>query len=145
MAESGNGQEPYVTLAEAGRISGKHPDAIRALIRRGRLQGRKSNTGHWLVQIPAGWMAESEPGDDVDTPGLHRTITELHQEVAGLRERCGRAESGLDSERTERARERAMLESVVGDLRADRDRLAAELALARKGWLERVLEAVRRR
>jgi hypothetical protein len=33
----------------------------------------------------------------------------------------------------------------VADLRAERDRLAVELIEARKGWLERLLEAVRRR
>jgi hypothetical protein len=32
-----------------------------------------------------------------------------------------------------------------GDLRAERDRLTADLAEARKGWLERLLEATRRR
>jgi hypothetical protein len=33
----------------------------------------------------------------------------------------------------------------VADLRAERDRLAAELAEARKGWLERLIEAIRKR
>jgi hypothetical protein len=32
----------------------------------------------------------------------------------------------------------------LANLRAERDRLAAELAEARKGWLVRVLEALRR-
>jgi ABC-type branched-subunit amino acid transport system substrate-binding protein len=34
---------------------------------------------------------------------------------------------------------------ALAAVEAERDRLAAELALARKGWLERVLEAVRRK
>jgi hypothetical protein len=36
-------------------------------------------------------------------------------------------------------------ERIIGELKGERDRLAAALTDARKGWLERVLEAVRRR
>jgi hypothetical protein len=41
--------------------------------------------------------------------------------------------------------ERARADAALAAERSRGDRLAAELALARKGWLERVLEAVRRR
>jgi uncharacterized membrane protein len=54
--------------------------------------------------------------------------------VADLRERCGRAE-GLAQAR----------EAQVADLRAERDRLVAELAEARKPWVVRLVEAIRRR
>jgi hypothetical protein len=39
----------------------------------------------------------------------------------------------------------AALAAALDYEHAERSRLAAELAEARKGWLERVLEAVRRR
>jgi hypothetical protein len=49
-----------------------------------------------------------------------------------------------DMQAAAHTRERETLQTVIGDLRTERDRLAAELALARKSWLERVLEALRR-
>jgi hypothetical protein len=45
----------------------------------------------------------------------------------------------------ERERERAAAQAQVADLRAERDRFAAELAEARRPLLLRLLEAVRRR
>ena len=56
---------------------------------------------------------------------------------------------GSRSELAASTRRESDLQALVVDLRRDRealqatiDRLAAELALARKGWLERLLEAV---
>jgi hypothetical protein len=54
--------------------------------------------------------------------------------LAELRERCGRAE-GLAEARAQH----------IASLEAERGRLAVELADARRGWLERLLEAVRRK
>jgi hypothetical protein len=54
--------------------------------------------------------------------------------MAELRERLGRTEGEL-------AGLRVALEHVT----AERDRLLTELVQARKGWLERLLEAVRRK
>jgi hypothetical protein len=108
------------------------------MIRRGRLPARKGNAGQWLVQIPAGMMAESDPAIDSD-------LAELREEVADLRVALARVEAERDSQVAERSRERADLEAVAVDLRAQRDRLVGELAQARKGWLERVLDAVRGR
>jgi hypothetical protein len=70
-----------------------------------------------------------------DTVNAH---TDMLVQLARLEER-------LAVQASAHARERQVLETVIGDLRAERDRLAVELVQARKGWLERVLEAVRRR
>jgi K+-transporting ATPase c subunit len=138
MAESETGEEPWLSLAEAGRRTGRHPDALRAMIRRGRLTGRKGNAGQWLVQVPTGLVSESDSAEDPD-------MAELREEVADLRVAVARAESERDSQTAERVRERETLQAVITDLRAERDRLTGELTEARKGWLERLLEAVRRR
>jgi hypothetical protein len=41
--------------------------------------------------------------------------------------------------------ERGVLQSQVSDLRAERDRLAGELAEARRPWVVRVIETLRRK
>jgi hypothetical protein len=54
--------------------------------------------------------------------------------MADLRERLGRTEGEL-----------AGLRVALGHVTAERDRLLTELVQARKGWLERLLEVVRKR
>ena len=143
----------WLSLAEVGRRTGRHPDTLRAMIRRGRLSGRKSNSGAWLVQMPvSGSDPERRPdvsggspegyrngsGSDPDIDPDERDF--LRQELLDARERVARAEGELAAE----ARRSIDLLAVIGDLRTDRDRLAAELAEARKGWLERLQEALRK-
>jgi hypothetical protein len=121
------------------------------MIRRGRLNGRKSNSGAWLVQMPlpgadpghhpnsSSGSPEGRPyssgvdrdeGPDIDPKELALLRQELVQastwaaraegELAGLREALTRADAALAHAH-------------------------AELALARRSWLERLLEAVRRK
>src|SRR5690242_15710007 len=52
-AEDGQPEEPRVTLAEAAAMTGRPPEAIRAMIRRGKLRAIKGNDGRTLVTIPA--------------------------------------------------------------------------------------------
>jgi hypothetical protein len=124
------------------------------MIRRGRLNGRKSNSGAWLVQMPVsgadpeshpnglGGGPEGHPNGPGSAPDIDPDERDfLRQELLDARERAARAEGELAAE----ARRSTDLLAVIGDLRTDRNRLATELAEARKGWLERVLEAVRRR
>jgi hypothetical protein len=59
---------------------------------------------------------------------------DLLPDLLEARDRAARAEAALVEVRAALAREQARA-----------DRLEAELAEARKGWLERLLEAVRRR
>ena len=61
--------------------------------------------------------------------------------VAELRERLGRAEGELAAE----LRHSQGLAEAMSRAEARADRLAAELAEARKGWLERLIGAVRQR
>jgi hypothetical protein len=133
-----SGQEPWVGLTEAGRMTGRHPDALRAMIRRGKLQGRKNNAGQWLVQIPPGMLAESDSADDPDMAGV---VAELRDELLEARVAGARAEAERDSAVGNLADARATIERE----RARADRLEAALAEARRPWLARVLEGLRRR
>jgi hypothetical protein len=66
-------------------------------------------------------------------------------QVTRLEERLAAAEAlavGLRTDLERRQRDQA---AVTADLRAERDRLAAELAEARKPVLVRLVEALRRR
>ena len=65
---------------------------------------------------------------------LAAELAGAHEAVREGRDRAARAEG-----------ERGALQAQVADLSAERDRLAGELAEARKGWLERLLEAVWRK
>jgi hypothetical protein len=146
------GNEPWLTLGEAGRRSGRHPDTLRAMIRRGRLEGQKGNRGEWLVRLPArmlsgsapeerpggpGNVPEGDPDDPEERPGGAGGL----EEVAELRQALGRAEGEL-----------AAKDALVAELcaRAERaevraDRLEAALAEARRPWLAKVLEGLRRK
>jgi hypothetical protein len=126
MAESEPAQEPWLTLAEAARRTGRHPDALRAMVRRGRLPGRKGNAGQWLVQVPA--RPESESGQPSD-PDMAAQVAMLHEELAESRVAAARAEA-----------ERDAVQTVVADVRAalaverERgDRLESALANMRRG------------
>src|SRR5918998_5576972 len=86
------GQEtepPMVPLAEAAALSGKHPEALRSMVRRGQLPARRDNRKGWLVAVPQ--PVESEGGPVADRPltNLEDAIAELRDELAGLREALG--------------------------------------------------------
>ena len=75
MAEAGRPAEPFVTLAEASAATGRPAEAIRAMIRRGRLKSLKGNDGRTLVAIPAAMRQE---------PGQPRVGRVAGREVADL-------------------------------------------------------------
>jgi hypothetical protein len=128
-----------LSQSEAGAKLGWKLNKVIAARRSGRLQGRKGNRGEWLVFVPDGLVpADPEPGH---TPAEAELETGLREEIAELKHALGRAEG----------RSEALLQqvsSLAENLAAERgrgDRLEAALAEARKGWLERLLEGMRRR
>ncbi len=143
-------EAPWLPLAEAGRRTGRHPDTLRAMIRRGRLSGRKSNGGAWLVQLPT-WMAsESGPegrpngsgGSPDDDPEIDpEEIALLRHELVQASTRAARAEGELSGLREALTRADTALAQARGDLADARK----ELAEARKPMLVRFVEAIRRR
>jgi uncharacterized small protein (DUF1192 family) len=142
---AGEGQEEPVAVQEAARRLGRSVDAVRAALRRGRLLGFKGNDGEWRVHLP-------KDEQELDEPGAG---TFLRQELDRLRRELEQARDGIETWRRQAEDSRVsvaelqtragMLQAALDRAHAERDRLAAELAEARKGWLERLLEAVRRR
>jgi hypothetical protein len=128
-------EPPWLTMSEAATRTGLHRDAIRSRARRGLIPSRRDNRGQWLVQITAETLATADQGDDRD---LAMVVADLQAEVADLRVTVARAEAERDAAKTVATTEVATKDMLVGELRT-------LLAEARKGWLERLLEALRRR
>jgi hypothetical protein len=62
-AEGSHPAQPVVSLAEAAVMTGRPAEAIRAMIRRGKLKALKGNDGRTLVAIPAEMIQPpSQPG-----------------------------------------------------------------------------------
>jgi hypothetical protein len=134
IAEPGH----WVTVSEAGSRLGWHPDRVKSALRRGRLQARKNNAGKWLVLLtepPAGSNrangAADGSADDTVMAGL---VAGLRDQVAEARERAAHAEGRA-----------AILAESLAKAEARADRLEAALIEARKSWLERLSEVLRRR
>src|SRR3954447_15684374 len=56
MSEStpdGRAADPLVTLAEAAAAMGRPKEALRAMIRRGKLEAIRGNDGRFLVRLPS--------------------------------------------------------------------------------------------
>ena len=146
------GNEPWLTLGEAGRRSGRHPDTLRAMIRRGRLEGRKGNRGEWLVRLPPRMLSGADPEGHLGTPGRAPEgdpdapeegpdVLGLLEENARLQHAPGRAEGELTAE----LRRSADLAAALAKAEVRADRLEAALAEARRPWLAKVLEGLRRK
>jgi hypothetical protein len=170
--QDGNGGSPVgehdssrlAGVVEAATALGLTPDGVRARIRRGTLAARKGNDGQWRVALPSTVLSRQDNEQDRrDIPAADqqdgplqlaqleerlRAADELRAALTEERVAHARAEGERDVARAESAVLREALAREVDYARQERaraDRLAAELAEARKGWLERLLEAVRRR
>jgi hypothetical protein len=136
--------ESWLPIAEAAARLGLSPYGVKSRVRRGTLRSRRGNDGRLLVAL-----SESTPAD-LSANG-HDPAAEI--ETWRLAAEAARLEAGVLRAERDAARELIRsLEEPLAELRAvlDReqarcDRLEAALAEARKGWLERLLEAVRRR
>ena len=171
--QDGNGGSPVgehdsprlAGVAEAAVALGLTADGVRARIRRGTLPARKGNDGQWRVALPAAVLSRQDNGQDGhDIPAADRqdaplwrlaqleerlrAADELRAALAEERVARARAEGERDAAQAESAGLREALAREADYARQERvraDRLEAALADARKGWLERVLEAVRRK
>lgn len=112
-------EPPWLTLAEASARTGRHIDALRTMVRRGKLERQKGNAGQWLIKLPTDGLTRSDRGDDLAVdPDLTEVVAELREEVTELRVALARAEAGHD----------AMLAQAraEGDARAARAEAEAE-------------------
>ena len=140
----------WYTLAEAGRQLGLSRGALCKRIARGRLEARKGNDGRVQVLVTSeteSGRSQDGQGDGVDSVHLNGISVSTSPDAIFLVQ-VARLEERLAAS----TRRESDLQALVVDLRRDRealqatiDRLAAELVEARKGWLERLIEAVRRK
>jgi hypothetical protein len=130
-------EPPWLTLAEASARTGRHIDALRTMVRRGKLERQKGNAGQWLVKLPPGGLARSDRGDDLAVdPDLTEVVAELREEVTELRVALARAEAGHDAML---ARARA-----EGDARAARAEAEAVAQRELAAELRKLLDDTRR-
>jgi hypothetical protein len=130
----------WLPVAEAAPRLGLTVDGLRSRIRRGLVKPKKGNDGRLLVAVA---MTSEIAGHDqfTDVSTDQGEADELRAEVMELRIALARTEERLAAS----GRREDDLQTLIGYLRSERDRLEAALAEARKGWLERLLEVVRRR
>jgi hypothetical protein len=169
-AETSHPVEPMMSLADASAATGRPAEAIRAMIRRGRLKAMKGNDGRTLVAIPAALfqppgqpqrgranghashLASRNDGADGRVAGLQEAVEEWRAAAEESRLAAAVAEAKLEEAGRVHAAEVAAAvakveaaERVIVELRTMLDASRAEAVKGRRGWLERVLEAVRRR
>jgi hypothetical protein len=132
MAESDDA--PWLSLTEAAQRTGRHVNALRSMVRRGRIESRKGNTGQWLVRLPAELPAElgpaDSPADDEAMAALNAEIAELREELAGLR-------AGLKAANDVAEARLAAKEELIQELRKLLGSVRAELVEARKPFWRR--------
>jgi chromosome segregation ATPase len=128
----------WLSLAEASQRLGASVDSLRKRIKRGQLEARPGNDGRIRVLVASGQNLD-EAGQGLD--GVQTELAILRDELVEALTRASRAEGELAGFREALADVRTQLDRT--ETRADR--LEAALADARKSWLARLLEAVRRR
>src|SRR3954454_10742521 len=148
MAEPTGGPDQWLTVSEAASRLGWHPDRVKSALRRGRLQARKNNAGKWMVLVPPAMPdrangsgagpAVSRPDDRAIDPATRPADDPAVIEAMLA---AARAEGALTELRGMATELRQALEHE----RARADRLEAALAEARRPWLAKVLEGLRRK
>ncbi len=137
----------WLPLHDAAVKLGKSSDAVRSMIRRGRLSTRKANDGRLLVAVPT---AVDQSGDGLATAEGGRaaafgqaddgqTTAELQQEITEIRERLARAEEQVEAARAIAAADVAAAKAEAVALRELVDELKAQLADARRSWWRRLI------
>jgi hypothetical protein len=132
------GTEPgrWLAIEAAARRLGVVPKTVRNWIEDDKLRWRPTGNRGREVWVPDDWQSRERPGNEPDPE-----VIELKVQVARLEERLAAGEREQDLLR-------AVLEQSREQTRTaeDRtDRLEAALAEARRPWLARVLEGLRRR
>jgi hypothetical protein len=136
QTEDASDPRPLVSLAEAAAATGRHPEALRGMIRRGRLPAVRGNDGRLLVRLPADLAAGQQPGDGRAEAGLLEEVAEVREEAAGLRVALARAEAERDAAKAVATAEVAMLRETLERERARADRIEEGL---RRPWWRRLV------
>jgi septal ring factor EnvC (AmiA/AmiB activator) len=170
VTDPSTGSGSWLTVSEAATRTGLHIDRLRSMIRRGKLEKRRGNRGEWLVLVPAEMMTGSDlVGGSVAGAADHANgsaegdldrvdgsvmskLTDALTELAALEHELGAALTRSAVAEAEAATLRDALtktEAMADQLRAEHRvtvaELRAELAEARRPWLAKVLEGLRRK
>jgi hypothetical protein len=137
---------PWLTISEAAERTGRKIDAMRALVRRGRLPRRKGNRGEWLVQLPETVTPAGRDTDlgTVSDGALGTELAALREQVTRLRLDVMRTEGELAAvravaEANAAAADRLLAEraATIAELKAERDRLLGMLGEAQAALAHR--------
>jgi hypothetical protein len=145
--------EPLMSLAEAAAATGRKPEAIRAMVRSGRLQARRGNDGKLLIAIPAhmrqpsGSQAEADLSRaasleaDVERWRAAAEEARLEAAKAAVEARLEAAVAAAENRllREELSRERERNGRLEGELRELVERLERDLMEARRPWWARLV------
>jgi hypothetical protein len=151
----------WLSVDETRRRLGLSRDAVYKRIKRGSLESRRGNDGAVRVLVTSTTPSvavldlstdTSTPavGQAADTPLVVRLLAQLEEAREGQEHWRDTAETArleaatMRAERDAAREQAARAEGALTREQARADRLEAELALARRGWLERVIEALRR-
>ena len=142
----------WVSPDEAADLLGLSPEATKRLALHRGWPRRAGPSGGTLVAVPEAVPAEVEP-DDIDRGGRARSLVNflethvdrLTEEVAEARTEMRGVRYEAESLRIEAGRAQVLAALVEAErarsaeIRAEQDRLAAELAEHRRPWLARAL------
>jgi hypothetical protein len=152
VRQAGDEAPPVVSVVEAARRLGRSVDGVRGLIRRGRLAARRGNSGQLLVELPPS-AAEAATGDSEAADGDDEALALLREQLEEARDHLEHWRTEAEAARVAAARAEAemrardvLIEQARETLAHERirgDRLATELAQARRPWVARVVAALR--
>lgn len=133
------GDRPLMSLREAAGATGRPPEAIRAMVRRGRLVARKGNDGRLLVEVPPDLIRpDPAPAAADPTAGDGRAVG---LETAVEEWRAAAEDARLDA--AVAAAEARLLREELARERARGERLEAELAELRQPFWRRLIGRAR--
>jgi hypothetical protein len=139
MTEPPPGQSPEpprLPLAEAAVMLGKTAEAVRSMVRRGRLAAVRGNDGRILVAVPPELVRSDDrsgPGGQPVDDQLARLLVERDEallEADQLREQLRDAQVARAEARARREAETAAKDALIAELKA-------MLAEARRPWWRR--------
>jgi hypothetical protein len=114
-----------IDVLEAARRLGVTPDAIRARLRRGTLEGYRDNAGNW--RIVSNDKTVNAIADTALKPARHDTDTMQHDVVSPDMARLLKALlERIEADQTRLIEERDAARAEAQDVRADADRAKAE-------------------
>ena len=137
----------WLDKRQAARVLGLSADGVRKRAIRGLIEHRKANDGTLRYLIPADMVEEVSENRPQTSAETSSPVSGQAADTALLVENARLAERLAAEERrsTELQDALAELRAVLEREQARGDRLEVALVEARKGWLERLLEAVRKR